>query len=58
MTVTEAVSADPDPEPPWWTPPLPGDVEDLPDPEPAEHDAYWCGLGRCPDESGCPYLSL
>lgn len=21
-----------------------------------EHCAYWCGLGECPDEPGCPYL--
>ena len=58
MSVTEAVSADPDPEPTRWTPPLPADVEDLPDPELAEHDAYRCRLRRCPDKSGCPYLSL
>lgn len=25
------------------------------DPE-AHHDAYWCGLYRCPDERQCPHL--
>lgn len=24
---------------------------------PAHHDAYWCGLGQCPDEHKCPHLS-
>ena len=22
----------------------------------ADHDAYWCGLGGCPDEHECPHL--